>query len=125
MKIEQLSAIELGRKIALRELSSREVTEYFLARLSAADKSINAFTYVAGEKAVAQAKRIDERLTAGEKIGPLAGVPVAIKECTLHARCAHDVRFAHAAELPCSLYRDGGEKVVGCRFGFDRQDQHG
>ncbi len=87
MKIEQLSAIELGRRIASRELSSREVTHYFLSRLNSGDQLIHAFTYVAGEKALAQAEQIDKRISAGERLSSLAGVPVAIKDvlCTLDA----------------------------------------
>lgn len=87
MKIEQLSAMELGRQIAARELSSSEVTQYFLSRVSNHDKLINAFTYVAGDKAIAQAAQIDNRIAAGEKLSSLAGVPVAIKDvlCTLDA----------------------------------------
>lgn len=85
MKIEQLSAVELGRKIAARELSSREVTEHFLSRIAAGDKAVNAFTHNAGENALAAAESADKQLAAGSLAGPLAGVPVAIKDvlCTL------------------------------------------
>ena len=85
MKIEQLSAVELGRKIASRELSSREVTEHFLSRMTAGDKAVNAFTYTAGERALADAEQADQQIAAGRLAGPLAGVPVAIKDvlCTV------------------------------------------
>ena len=85
MKIEQLSAVELGRKIASRELSSREVTEHFLSRMTAGDKAVNAFTYTAGERALAEAEQADQQIADGRLAGPLAGVPVAIKDvlCTV------------------------------------------
>ncbi len=85
MKIEQLSAVELGRKIASRELSSREVTEHFLSRITAGDKAVNAFTYTAGERALADAEQADQQIADGRLAGPLAGVPVAIKDvlCTV------------------------------------------
>ena len=85
MKIEQLSAVELGRKIASRELSSREVTEHFLSRMTAGDKAVNAFTYTAGELALADAEQADQQIADGRLAGPLAGVPVAIKDvlCTV------------------------------------------
>lgn len=85
MKIEQLSAVELGRKIASRELSSREVTEHFLSRMTAGDKAVNAFTYTAGERALADAEQADQQIADGRLAGPLAGVPVAIKDvlCTV------------------------------------------
>jgi aspartyl-tRNA(Asn)/glutamyl-tRNA(Gln) amidotransferase subunit A len=84
MNIEQLSAVELGRKIAARELSSREVTAHFLARAAAVDSQINAFTYVAHEKALAEAELADQRIAQGTLQSPLAGVPVALKDvlCT-------------------------------------------
>jgi aspartyl-tRNA(Asn)/glutamyl-tRNA(Gln) amidotransferase subunit A len=84
MKIELLSAVELGRKIVARELSSREVTEHFLSRM-AVGKAVNAFTHIAGESALAQAESADKQIAAGSLAGPLAGVPVAIKDvlCTL------------------------------------------
>ncbi len=85
MKIEQLSAVELGRKIASRELSSREVTEHFLSRAAVADKAVNAFTHIASEAAVAEAEEVERRIADGTLVGPLAGVPVAIKDvlCTV------------------------------------------
>jgi aspartyl-tRNA(Asn)/glutamyl-tRNA(Gln) amidotransferase subunit A len=84
MKIEENSAVEIGRKIAARELSSREVTDHFLARLMTADKSINAFTYVAADQARSAAAEVDRRINSGQPLGPLAGVPVVIKDvlCT-------------------------------------------
>ena len=85
MKIEQLSAVELGRKIASRELSSREVTEHFLSRMTAGDKAVYAFTYTAGERALADAEQADQQIADGRLAGALAGVPVAIKDvlCTV------------------------------------------
>lgn len=79
MNIEELSAVEIGRKIAKRELSSREVTEYFLARIDVAQPEIAAFTSRFDE-AAKSAEQIDARIGKGELTGPLAGVPLAIKD---------------------------------------------
>ncbi|MDX1927232.1 MAG: Asp-tRNA(Asn)/Glu-tRNA(Gln) amidotransferase subunit GatA, partial [Pirellulaceae bacterium] len=86
MKIEQLSAVELGRKIAARELSSREVAEHFLSRITAG-AAVNAFIHVASENALSQAELADKQIAAGSLKGPLAGVPIAIKDvlCTVEA----------------------------------------
>lgn len=86
MKIEQLSAVELGRKIAARELSSREVAEHFLSRITAG-AAVNAFIRVASENALSQAELADKQIAAGSLNGPLAGVPIAIKDvlCTVEA----------------------------------------
>ncbi len=84
MKIQELSAVEIGRQIAARELSSRQVTEYFLDQIEAkdqlADQPLNAFVHVDREAALNSASRTDERIAAGEFSSPLAGVPVAIKD---------------------------------------------
>ncbi len=84
MNIEHLSAVELGRKIARRELSSLEVTEHFLARTTAMDAQVNAFTCLASEQAVDAAKQVDQQLARGDLAGPLMGVPIALKDvlCT-------------------------------------------
>lgn len=83
MNIEQLSAVELGRKIAARECSSQEVTAQYIKRLDALDPQVRAFTCSA-EAALDEAARVDKSISAGELKSPLAGVPVAIKDvlCT-------------------------------------------
>jgi len=120
MKIEHLSAVELGRKIASRELSSREVTEHFLSRMTAGDKAVNAFTYTAGERAMAEAERADQQIAAGSLLGPLAGVPVAIKDvlCTVGSpttcgsRMLRNFKAPYAATAVKKLL-DGGLVMLG------------
>ncbi|HEY3507420.1 MAG TPA: Asp-tRNA(Asn)/Glu-tRNA(Gln) amidotransferase subunit GatA [Actinocatenispora sp.] len=74
------TAGELGAAIAAREVSSAEVTRAYLDRIGAVDDAVHAFLHVAGDAAVAQAGAVDARIAAGEKLGPLAGVPVAVKD---------------------------------------------
>ena len=78
--IVRATAAELGRRIAARELTSVEVTQAFLDRIAAHDGAINAFLHVDAAGALDQAAAVDARLDAGEKLGPLAGVPVALKD---------------------------------------------
>jgi aspartyl-tRNA(Asn)/glutamyl-tRNA(Gln) amidotransferase subunit A len=61
-----------------------EVVEEHLARISASDADIHAFNFVAFESARAAAAAIDSAVARGENLGPLAGVPVALKDnmCT-------------------------------------------
>ncbi len=80
MNIEHLSALEIGRRIAARELSSREVTTYFLDRITAGNGRINAFVHVDSDRALHLANQADQRIATGELTSPLAGVPVAIKD---------------------------------------------
>lgn len=83
MNIEELSAVELGRRISARELSSVEVTEFFVSKISRLDDSVHAFISLA-EDALDQAKAADEAVAAGKVCSALHGVPIAIKDvlCT-------------------------------------------
>jgi len=80
MSIEQLTALEIGRRIAAGEVSSREVTAHFLQRIEAGNARINAFVHVDPERSLQLAEDADRRLAAGELTSPLAGVPIAIKD---------------------------------------------
>ncbi|MGB9625409.1 MAG: amidase family protein, partial [Phycisphaerae bacterium] len=74
--------------IRRREMSSREAVEACINAIRAVDPRIRAFVSFDGDRAVDQAEQIDRRLAAGEDVGPLAGVPVALKDniCT-HFGC--------------------------------------
>jgi len=74
------SAAELGARIAAREVSAVEVAQAHLDQIAAVDERVHAFLYVNADGALAAARSIDERIAAGEKLGPLAGVPVAVKD---------------------------------------------
>ena len=78
------SASELAEAVRRRETSAAEVVEQSLGAIAACDGELNAFLTVLGDEARAEARDIDERVAAGENPGPLAGVPVAVKDnlCT-------------------------------------------
>jgi aspartyl-tRNA(Asn)/glutamyl-tRNA(Gln) amidotransferase subunit A len=84
MSLLELSAGELCRKLAAREISSREVTSAYLERIAQHDATIGAFLTVDSQRSLAQAQAIDDARAAGKPLGLLAGVPVAIKDviCT-------------------------------------------
>src|SRR5436190_20406917 len=71
---------ELVNLIKSRRKSTSDVVAECLARIDREDKSINAFHETYPEQALAKAAEIDRRITAGENPGPLAGVPVALKD---------------------------------------------
>ena len=79
-EIWQLSATELARRIARRELSSAEVVDAHLARIDAVNPALNAVVLVLADEARAAAAVADRRLAAGEAVGPLHGVPFTVKE---------------------------------------------
>ncbi len=72
-------ARELARAIRQRELSSREVTTHFLDRIHRAP-ALGAYSEVTAERALAQADAADRLQDAGILMGPLHGVPVAVKD---------------------------------------------
>ena len=79
--LQTLSAREIVARIARGELLSAEVVAHFVARLKTVDGALNAVTADLSESAHAAAANIDKALARGEKLGPLAGLPVTIKEC--------------------------------------------
>jgi aspartyl-tRNA(Asn)/glutamyl-tRNA(Gln) amidotransferase subunit A len=66
--------------MAAGEVSAAEVTTAHLDRIAAVDDRVKAFLHVAGDLALAQARAVDAKRKAGEPLGPLAGVPVAVKD---------------------------------------------
>lgn len=74
------TAAELGADIAAGRLTSEEVTRAHLDRIDAVDADIRAFLHVDREGALEQARSVDARIAAGERLGPLAGVPLALKD---------------------------------------------
>ena len=79
-ELAYLSAIEIAEKIRQREISSREALDYFLARVEKLDKTINAVVTVDAERARKEADAADVALARGEKLGPLHGVPMTVKD---------------------------------------------
>ncbi|MCW2671531.1 MAG: glutamyl-tRNA(Gln) amidotransferase, subunit [Frankiales bacterium] len=74
--LTRLNAVETREAITSGQASAVEVTQAHLDRIAAVDGRVHAFLHVDAEGALAQAKRVD----AGELTGPLAGVPLALKD---------------------------------------------
>ena len=74
------TAATLAARIASREVSAEEVTRAHLDRIAEVDGEINAFLHVGADRALESARAVDARIAAGEEVGPLAGVPVALKD---------------------------------------------
>lgn len=75
----ELSAHEIARRVASGGISARAIVETMLVRIASQNPEINAFTDVIAGRALAQADAIDAKRAKGEKLGPLAGVPYAVK----------------------------------------------
>lgn len=78
--LTELTAAALARQIGSGEVSAVEVATAHLDRIAATDPQVHAFLHVDGDAAVAAAAAVDAARAAGEPLGPLAGVPVAVKD---------------------------------------------
>ncbi|MGF1432086.1 Asp-tRNA(Asn)/Glu-tRNA(Gln) amidotransferase subunit GatA [Kitasatospora sp. LaBMicrA B282] len=74
------TAARTAEAIAAGEVSAVEVAQAHLDRIEAVDKKVNAFLHVDTEGALAAARAVDEKRSKGEELGPLAGVPLALKD---------------------------------------------
>jgi aspartyl-tRNA(Asn)/glutamyl-tRNA(Gln) amidotransferase subunit A len=80
MELTRMTAAELSEALAAQEVSATEVTRAHLDRIAAVDDRVHAFLHVAAGSALEQARDIDDKRRGGEPLGPLAGVPVAVKD---------------------------------------------
>ncbi|MFI7047109.1 Asp-tRNA(Asn)/Glu-tRNA(Gln) amidotransferase subunit GatA [Streptosporangium sandarakinum] len=80
MSLTHKTAAELGALIASGEVSAVEVAQAHLDRIAAVEPQVNAFLHVDAETTLEQARTVDARRAAGERLGPLAGVPIAHKD---------------------------------------------
>jgi aspartyl-tRNA(Asn)/glutamyl-tRNA(Gln) amidotransferase subunit A len=74
------SAVEMASALSKGEITSVELTQAHLDQINKVDKEVHAFLHVDNEGALAQARDVDARRKAGEKLAPLAGVPLALKD---------------------------------------------
>jgi aspartyl-tRNA(Asn)/glutamyl-tRNA(Gln) amidotransferase subunit A len=79
-ELTRMTAAEIAAAVAAGEVSAVEVTRAHLDRIADVDPQVHAFLHVAGDGAVSAARAVDERRAAGEPLGPLAGVPLAVKD---------------------------------------------
>ena len=71
---------ELGRRLRAGETTAEALARHFLDRIEALDPKLNAFRLACPERAVAQARAADAQLRAGIDLGPLHGIPFAVKD---------------------------------------------
>ena len=79
-ELTRLTAAQIAARIASGEVSAVEVTRAHLDRIVEVDPDVHAFLHVAGIGALAAAEEVDRKRAAGGSLGPLAGVPLALKD---------------------------------------------
>ena len=76
----EITLAEFGSRLRRGALTIEEVTKAYLARIKRIDPRLGTYEFIATEPALRQAKALDQLLAAGTDLGPLMGVPVAIKD---------------------------------------------
>ena len=120
MELMSLTATELGRRIQAKEVSAEEAVSAALDAIERKEKAVGGFVTVDREGALSRAKEVQHKILAGELKGPLAGVPVAVKDnlCTkgLKTTCASKILYnfvpGYTAEAVKRL-EEAGAIVIG------------
>ena len=120
MNNDRTSAIDLAQNVRNNVITAADVIEEHLARIAERDGEIHAFNLVLADEARARAAEIDGMVTAGRDPGPLAGVPVALKDnmctqgipTTCSSKILADWRPPYDATVVTRL-RDAGAIFVG------------
>jgi aspartyl-tRNA(Asn)/glutamyl-tRNA(Gln) amidotransferase subunit A len=77
---EWLSVADTANKIATGETTAERVVDRMLERIATVDRDLGAYLAVDSEGARGAAKAIDQQRAAGQRLGPLGGVPIALKD---------------------------------------------
>ena len=115
MGLMSLTAVELGRKIKEKEVTVEEAVTAALDAIEKREAQVHSFVTVDREGALKRAKEVQAKIDAGELTGPLAGVPVAIKDnmCTkgLLTTCSSKILYnfvpTYTAEAILNLEKAG------------------
>ena len=135
---EDASALEIAGAVATRRVSARAVVAAALDRIAKRDPTLNCFTTLLGDRALAEAERIDRVIAGGGDAGPLAGVPFAVKNLfdvagvtTLAgSRINRERPPAERDAAAVAALRRAGAVLVGClnmdeyAFGFTTENAH-
>ncbi len=114
-QLYELSAFELRQLIRDRKISSLEATQAVLDRIDQVEDKVKAYVTVTADIALQRAREIDERISKGEDVGPLGGVPIAIKDnmstkgilTTCSSKILYNYKPVYDATVIEKLYADG------------------
>lgn len=95
MSVIPSTASEIAAAVVAKRITARAVIDDYLSRIDARESEIHAFNLVMAQDARAQADAIDADIAAGRPVGPLAGVPIAIKD----NMCTHGVETTCSSKI--------------------------
>lgn len=115
MDITSMTAVELGKKLRERELSVAEAVNVFFEQIDRVEGDVHSFVTLNREGALKRAEEVQKQIDVGTLTGPLAGVPVAVKDnlCTkgmLTTCCSkmlENFKPTFTAEAVCNLEKAG------------------
>lgn len=120
MELFRLTACEMAQGIAEKRFSALDVTRSCLGRIDSLDDKLNAMLFVDQEGACCSAEAMDRRVAQGEKLRPLEGVPVILKDniCTAHMPTTCASKMLEGWQPPydatvVELLRDNGAVILG------------
>src|SRR5262249_42068153 len=120
MDLNFITAIELNALIRKREIKPSQAAAPAVAPLRNLNRSLGAFCAMRRDKAMAEARGRDERVARREPIGPLAGVPIAVKDledvaqmATTYGSRAFRDNLASADSIEVARLRSAGAIVIG------------
>ncbi|MCL6616744.1 MAG: hypothetical protein K6T39_06495, partial [Anoxybacillus ayderensis] len=120
MNLAELTIHKAHELLKSRQVSSQEITKAVLEQIGAVEPNIRAFVTVTPELALKQAEEVDRLIAAGKPIGPLAGVPMALKDnmCTagVETTCASKILAGFIPPYDLTVYsrlKAAGAVLVG------------
>ena len=115
-----MSAAEIASLVSTRQASAVEVARSAIARIEAAQPVLNCFITVCADQAMDAAKSLDARIARGEDVGPLAGVPLTVKDLvntagvrTTFASFIHEHNVPKADAVSVARLKAAGAILVG------------
>lgn len=118
--IWKLDAHEIADLVRGGDISAKETLEVFLERIDAHNEELNAIVHLDPDRARAEAAEVDRRLAAGDDPGPLAGLPIGIKELehvrgwpSTGASVPHSGEVAERDGVQTARLRAAGAVIVG------------
>lgn len=119
MSLMSLTAAELGKKIQAKEVTAVEAAKEALAQIREKEAVLNSFVTVDEEDALRRAAEVQKKIERGELTGPLAGVPVAIKDnmctegmlTTCSSKILYNFKPTYSAEAVLNLEKAGAVMI--------------
>lgn len=119
-KLAFAPAYEVAELIANKQVSPVEITELFFSRIERLDSQLHSYLLLTHDQAMASAKAAEEAVVRGDKLGPLHGVPISIKDLqmtkgvrTTGGSLAYKDRVPDADAAATELVRAAGAIMLG------------